>query len=131
MLIMSKMEKRRKGFYGPPIGKLSIVFIDDMNMPSRDLYGTQPPIQLLRQFLDHGYWYDLKDTTKIVLQNTQFVFAMGPPEGGRSPVTIRMLRHLNVIAMNPFNDETMTRIFGTIIRVFFTVGTSQKSFIVT
>lgn len=121
MLIMSKMEKRQKRFYGPPIGKLSIIFIDDMNMPAREIYGTQPPIQLLRQFLNHRRWYDLKDTTKIVLQDTQFVFAMGPPGGGRNPVTIRMMRHLNVIAINPFNDDTMIRIFSTIINLFFKI----------
>lgn len=36
-------------------------------MPSKDTYGSQPPLELLRSWLDHGYWSDLIDTTKIEL----------------------------------------------------------------
>lgn len=36
-------------------------------MPSKDTYGSQPPLELVRQWLDHGYWSDLTDTTKVEL----------------------------------------------------------------
>ena len=32
--------------------------IDDLNMPKLDTYGSQPPIELLRQYLDFGGLYD-------------------------------------------------------------------------
>ena len=40
------------------MGKRVIIFVDDLNMPRLDTYGSQPPIELLRQFQDFGGMYD-------------------------------------------------------------------------
>jgi len=48
-------EKRTKDTYGPPMGKRLVMFIDDLNMPRVDQYGTQQPIAFLKLFIERKW----------------------------------------------------------------------------
>ena len=50
---MSKLDRRRKGVFGPAMGKQCIIFIDDLNLPQRDEAGSIPAVELLRQVSDN------------------------------------------------------------------------------
>ena len=66
-IIESKVEKRTKGVYVPLGSKKMVTFMDDFNMPAKDTFGSQPPLELIRQWIDYEFWYDrLKQITKRI-----------------------------------------------------------------
>lgn len=127
-IIMSKLDRRRKGLFGPPVGKKCLVFVDDLNMPVKEIYGAQPPIELLRTWLDHRFVYGKKDVSKIELCDVLLLSAMGPPGGGRNDITARMTSHLNVIGIDAFSDEILTGIFNTITNKFYSMDGWDRAF---
>ena len=120
--IESKLFKRRKGVIGPDIGCRKIIFIDDLNMPAKEKYGAQPPIELLRQWMDYSGWYCCKENVFKFLVDIQFSGAMGLPGGGRTQITQRFMRHFNIVAYVAFGDDTLKHIFGTVTRFILSRG---------
>ncbi|XP_017758914.1 PREDICTED: dynein heavy chain 1, axonemal-like, partial [Eufriesea mexicana] len=121
-LIDEKLIKRKKDVYGPPLLRKQIFFVDDLNMPALETYGAQPPIELLRQFMDFRGWYDRKEIGSFrQIEDVNFVGAMGPPGGGRNPITARLLRHFHFIAFPEMEDDAKKHIFGTILNSWLSV----------
>ena len=114
-MLFSKMQKRRQRVFGPPLGKRFVIFIDDLNLPKREKYGAQPPIELLRQWMDYGGWFDRKTLQFVEIVDVSFIGAQGPPGGGRNPVTARFLRHFNQIAHTDLESDSLNLIFDTIV----------------
>ena len=74
-IIEARVEKRVKGIYVPIGGKKLLNFMDDFNMPAKDQYGSQPPLELLRLWLDFGFWYDRKNqSVKYIKVNFKKIF---------------------------------------------------------
>ncbi|XP_030765059.1 dynein heavy chain 12, axonemal [Sitophilus oryzae] len=114
-LVISKLNKKKRGHYGPPKGKSTILFIDDVNMPLKEEYGAQPPLELLRQFFDHKNWYDLRNTQPIYLHDVLFIGAMGLVGGSRQDVYPRFLHHFSIFSINEFSEESMSKIYSNIL----------------
>lgn len=103
-IIEGAMEKRSKDKLGPTGGKTLVIFIDDFNMPRKTSLESpfQPPLELIRLWLDYQGWYDrVKCSWKYVL-DTQLMVAMGHPGGGRNEISPRtqvfdFLNHMHIL----------------------------------
>ncbi|CAE8734034.1 unnamed protein product [Polarella glacialis] len=111
----NRLERKRKNLLGAPPGTTMIMFIDDLNMPMLENYGAQPPIELLRQVIDYGGFYDQKKLFWKNVADTQFIAACGPPGGGRMPVTPRLFRHFNMMWVPSLSQDAMNRILSSIL----------------
>ena len=114
-IIENSLEKSISNKRGPPANKRCVMFVDDLNMPRKDEYGSQPPLELLRAWADYGYWYDRKKQMPLFILDLQMVAAMGPPGGGRAEISQRFQCHFMTINFTNPDDNQMRRIYYTII----------------
>jgi dynein heavy chain len=82
------------------VNKKVVFFIDDVNMPARERYGAQPPIELLRQFQDFKGFYDRKKLFWKDVEDTVLCAACAPPGGGRQEVTSRYVAAAMVLPVS-------------------------------
>jgi dynein heavy chain len=112
----ANVEKRTKDTYGPAAGKKLIVCIDDLNMPQKDIYGTQQPIALLKLLFEKGGLYSRgKELNWKHLKDVQFVSAMGTPGGGRNDIDPRFSSLFAIFNITFPKKESLNRIYSSII----------------
>lgn len=49
------------------------MFVDDLNMPAVEQYGAQPPIELLRLFVDRKGLYDRTELSWKDVEDTKVI----------------------------------------------------------
>lgn len=91
-----------------------IYFVDDMNMPQVDNFGTVQPHQIIRQFMDYHHWYDRAKLTLREVHNCQFAACMNPTAGSFT-IDPRLQRHFASFAVNYPSDESLFNIYDTIL----------------
>ncbi|XP_064889438.1 dynein axonemal heavy chain 10 isoform X2 [Columba livia] len=113
----TNVEKRTKDTFGPPVGKRLVVFMDDMNMPKVDEYGTQQPIALLKLLLEKGFMYDRgKEMNCKFLRDLGFVAAMGKAGGGRNEVDPRFISLFSVFNITFPSEQSLNLIYASILK---------------
>jgi dynein heavy chain len=77
-IIEGACEKASKNKLRPTGGKTMVVFIDDFNMPKKTSFESpfQPPLELLRLWMDYGGWYDREKQAWRYVADCQVFAAM-------------------------------------------------------
>ncbi|KAJ3249578.1 hypothetical protein HDU78_000105 [Chytriomyces hyalinus] len=113
-ILEKPLEKKAGRNYGPPGTKKLIYFLDDLNMPEVDKYGTASPHTLLRQYLDYRHWYDRAKLTLKEIHNCQYVACMNPTAGSFT-ISGRLGRHFASFAVNFPGVESLQSIYSQIL----------------
>uniref|UniRef100_A0A1I8M0L3 Dynein heavy chain n=1 Tax=Musca domestica TaxID=7370 RepID=A0A1I8M0L3_MUSDO len=109
------LEKKSGRTYGPVGAKRRLVyFINDLNMPEVDAYGTVQPHTIMRQFMDYRQWYDRQCLQLKNIRNCQFVACMNPTAGSFT-IDPRLQRHFCVFSVAPPSETTLQYIYGRIL----------------
>ncbi|EHB17858.1 Dynein heavy chain 11, axonemal [Heterocephalus glaber] len=117
-ILEKPLEKKAGRNYGPGGNKKLVYFIDDMNMPEVDSYGTVQPHTLIRQHIDYGHWYDRQKVMLKEIHNCQYVACMNPTVGSFT-VSARLQRHFTVFAFNFPSLDALNTIYGQIFSFHF------------
>lgn len=97
--IESMVQKKSGITFGSAANKTLIYFIDDMNMPYVDKYGTQTPIALLSYIFDYASVFNREQLEeRKLLQDLLFLGAMNP-KAGSFTIDLRLQRHFTVLTM--------------------------------
>ncbi|XP_071655905.1 dynein axonemal heavy chain 9-like isoform X4 [Patagioenas fasciata] len=120
-MLEKPLEKKAGRNYGPPGTKKLVYFIDDLNMPEVDAYGTVQPHTLIRQHLDYGHWYDRTKLSLKEITNVQYVSCVNPTAGSFT-INPRLQRHFCVFALSIPGQDALSRIYSTILTQHLTSG---------
>lgn len=84
---------------------------DENPLPNVQVYGAQPPNELLRQAIDSGGFYDTQKLFFKGIKDVVFLAACAPPGGGRNQVSPRLLRHFSMVWLTALSTDSLNRIF--------------------
>ena len=111
--IESVLGRRRKGVYGPEYGKFRILLVDDVGMPAKEEFGSQPAIESLRSIIERMQYYDHNSLESRFLEDVQYICVMGSTGSGRNSISSRFISKNFLLIFNPYDQESLFLILNT------------------
>ena len=97
-IINENIDRKSGKIFGPKTpGKKLILFIDDLNMPTIDKYGTQQPNALLKFLVEKNQLFERKGDLELLnLVDMQYIGCTTPPATGNNKVDPRLMSLFSV-----------------------------------
>ena len=111
-VLQGNVDKRSGKILGPSAGRHLIFFMDDLNMPTVDAFGTQSPLCLIRQIIDYEIIFDrdhLED--QFILKDIMFAACMNP-KSGSFYVDLRTTRHFSQFMLGVPEKDILNTIYN-------------------
>ncbi|CAN0161161.1 unnamed protein product [Scytosiphon promiscuus] len=109
------IDKRSGRRFGPPTTKRLIAFLDDMNLPYVETYGTQNAIALLTQIVGYGTFFDRVDLGfRKEIVDVQFLSAMNPTAGSFE-ICERLQRHFATFSCQMPSTSDLKLVYASIL----------------
>ncbi len=100
--------KLKKNILAPSGNKTCIMLIEDLNMPLKEKFGAQPPIEIIRQNFDYGGWYDRKENDFLYMKNVLFYSCLTL---GRPVVSSRLMWHFYPVFLRDLDETNMKSVY--------------------
>lgn len=112
--ICTQRKKKKKRYRWIP-GKTMAVFLDDIHMPIKETCGAQPPLELMRQWVDYGFWYDRKKQCQKNVKNMLLVCSTAVFDRVKRSISDRIMSCFSVVHMTTPRDNDIHKIYETIL----------------
>ena len=107
----ASLEKRSGSNYGPPSQGKLIYFVDDLNAPEADAFGTQTSAQVMRQLFDYSHIHDQETMIVKSVIDTQLIACLNPSKN----IDPRLLRHFGAFLLRQPQASSLCGIFQRMI----------------
>ncbi|KAK8860630.1 hypothetical protein M9Y10_012295 [Tritrichomonas musculus] len=107
--IMSYLHKKH-GKFGPLNDHFEVFLLDNLSSVKPEIYGAQPTLELVRQFMDYGGWYNTSPVEFNSILGTTIYATMGCPGGGLFSIPHRLMRHFFILHIPKYKNETVNSI---------------------
>lgn len=92
-----------------------VSFLDDIHMPVIETCGAQPPLELIRQWVSYGFWYDKNKYCPKNVKNMLLICAMTVFDNVKHSISNRIMSCFNVIDITTPDENAIYTIYKTIL----------------
>ena len=107
---MLQFMHKRQGTYGPLPNQHLVFLIDNLGSVKPEIYGAQPPLELIRQFFDHGGWFNTSPVEFLNIIGTSIIGTTGQVGGGMYGIPDRLIRHFFDLHIPKYDIKTVAEI---------------------